>query len=82
MKVSVYDLEETLFEGEADKVIARTTAGEVTILKDHIPLITVLDAAPLRLVSADGKETRIHVRSGVLEVRPDDRVVVLVSDIY
>lgn len=82
MKISVYDIEETLFEGDADKVIARTTTGEITVLENHIPLITVLEEAPLLIVSKEGKETEIPVRSGVLEVRPDDHIVVLVSDIY
>lgn len=82
MKVSIYDIEEALFEGEAEKVIAKTTTGEITVLENHTPLISVLSQAPLRIIAKDGTETEVHVRSGILEVRPNDKVVVLVSDIY
>jgi len=79
MHVSVYDIENTLFDGEADKVIAKTTTGEITVLKDHIPLVTTLVKAPLRIIDAEGKVTLVQIKSGVLEVRPNDKIVVLLD---
>lgn len=81
MYLSIYTIEKTLFEGEAEKIIAKTTTGEITILKDHIPLVTTLVEAPLRIVGKEGKESEVLIKSGVLEVRPNDKVVVLVGNI-
>ena len=81
MFVSIYNIEQTLFEGVAEKVIAKTTTGEITILKDHIPLVTTLVEAPLRIIGTDGKETEVQIHSGILEVRPNDKVVVLVGEV-
>ena len=82
MKVSIYDIEHTLFEGQAEKVIAKTTTGEITVLNDHIPLVTRLIPAPVHIVDNSGKESIIPVHSGLLEVRPGNRVVVLVGEMY
>lgn len=81
MKVRVYTLQEVLFEGEAPTVIAKTTTGEISILKDHIPLVTTLVEAPLRIIDASGAEKKVAVRKGFLEVRPNNEVVVLVDEL-
>ena len=82
MKVSIYDIEHTLFEGEAEKVIAKTTTGEITILEGHIPLVTTLVESPVRIFDSSEKESHVTIKSGLLEVRPGNKVVVLVGEMY
>lgn len=79
MKVSIYTLKDVLFEGEAEKVITQTSLGEMTILKDHIPLISTLTGPAVRIVGHDGKENKVKINSGVIEVRPESEVVILAS---
>jgi F-type H+-transporting ATPase subunit epsilon len=79
MKIDVVSLEKELYKGEADKVIVKTTHGEITVLDNHLPLVTMLVDAPLRIVEKDGKEHIIDIHGGFLEVRPESHVVILAS---
>ncbi len=77
MKVSVYSIEETLFEGEAEKVIAKTPMGEITVLDDHLPIVSSLVGPVLKIIGKDEKAKIIDISSGFLEVRPESEVVIL-----
>ena len=72
LKVSVVSPERTLFEGEAESVVAPAFDGEVGILTHHAPMLTLLGNGRLR-VRAAGDERQFTVAGGFLEVA-DDRV--------
>ena len=42
MKLKIISLKGKEYEGEADGVIAKTTSGEVTLLDNHLPIISSL----------------------------------------
>jgi F-type H+-transporting ATPase subunit epsilon len=75
LTVSVVSPERTLFEGEAESVVAPAFDGEVGILSHHAPMLTLLGTGQLR-VRAGGGEQRFAVAGGFLEVA-DDRVRVV-----
>ena len=75
LTVSVVSPERTLFEGEAESVVAPAYDGEVGILTHHAPMLTLLGAGQLR-VRTGGGEQRFTVTAGFLEVA-DDRVRVV-----
>ena len=68
-----------IFESEVDQVTATTTSGEITILVDHIPLVTTLATGTVMV--KDGSETPQYftINGGVLEKRHDNHVVILSS---
>jgi len=72
LTVSVVSPERTLFEGEADSLVAPAFDGEVGIMSMHAPMLTLLGSGELRL-NASGGERRFTVSGGFLEVA-DDRV--------
>jgi len=91
MKLSIYSLQNTLFEGEVDKVTLPTPQGEITVLDNHIPLITLINPGyvrytPLLTVEASkeynfsGTQKVIKLSGGVLEVRPQSEVVILAEE--
>lgn len=43
MKLKIITHERIVFEGEVEELVIQTTAGQLGILKDHIPLTTTLD---------------------------------------
>ena len=49
LKVSVISPERVLFEGEAASVVAPAFDGEVGILENHAPMMTLLGKGTLRL---------------------------------
>ena len=79
MKLSIHTLQKTLFSGEVEKIIARTTAGEITVLDNHLPIVTPLEGPELKIIDKSGKCDIIKVGSGFIEVRPQSRVIVLAN---
>jgi F-type H+-transporting ATPase subunit epsilon len=67
LKVSVISPERVLFEGEATSVVAPAFDGEVGILTDHAPMMTLLGKGSLRLDGA-GSGKRFDIEGGFLQV--------------
>jgi F-type H+-transporting ATPase subunit epsilon len=66
LKISLISPEAVLFEGEASMVVAPAFDGEVGILDDHAPMMTLLGNGVLRLGS--GSEQRFNIEGGFLQV--------------
>lgn len=75
LSVAVISPERTIFDGEADLVVAPAWDGEVGILRGHAPLMALLGEGELRIRSGDA-EQRFRVAHGFLQV-VDDTVTVL-----
>jgi F-type H+-transporting ATPase subunit epsilon len=67
MHVTVISPEAAVFDGEADSVIAPAFDGELGILNNHAPLMTVLGSGVLT-VKAGGLARRFRVQGGFLQV--------------
>ena len=67
--------EKVVFSDQVDEVILPTPLGEVGILPNHIPLVSLLSAGELR-IKKGAETTFLAVSGGFIEVRPD-KVVVL-----
>ncbi len=67
LTVSVISPERTLFEGQATAVVAPAFDGEVGILTDHAPMMTLLGRGTLRLENG-GATQRFAVDGGFLQV--------------
>jgi F-type H+-transporting ATPase subunit epsilon len=75
LTVSVVSPERTLYEGEAESIVAPAFDGQVGILTNHAPMLTLLGTGELRL-SASGGDRKFTVSGGFLEVA-DNRVRVV-----
>jgi F-type H+-transporting ATPase subunit epsilon len=67
MRVTLISPEAAVFDGEADAVVAPAFDGEIGILPNHAPLMTVLGVGVLR-IEAGGATRRFHVQRGFLQV--------------
>jgi F-type H+-transporting ATPase subunit epsilon len=81
MKIGIYTIEKTLYEGDTKEVIAKTTTGEISILENHIPLVTRLEKGTLRVIKKDGHEEKLELASGILEIQPQNSIVVLLDTV-
>lgn len=79
MKVSIYTIQKTLFEGGAEKLIAQTPMGEITVLNNHLPLISTLNGPSIKIFDQQGQKNIIKIMSGFLEVRPKSEVVIIAN---
>jgi F-type H+-transporting ATPase subunit epsilon len=77
MKLGIYTIEQTLYEGDITELIAKTTSGEIAVLPNHVPLITRLIKAPVRIKEKNGAEKTIDIAGGFLEIQPENSIVVL-----
>jgi len=66
-----------VWEGGADKVIARATEGDLGILPKHTPLLAALREGEVR-IDGDGGSRSFTVDGGILSV--DNDVVTIVSE--
>ena len=76
LKFKIVTPEKTIYENEIYQVSVPTVEGEVTILPNHIPLISILKAGELRFKDAQG-ENQMAVSGGFLEVRGKNQIVIL-----
>ena len=67
LKVSVISPESVLFEGEVSSVVAPAFDGEVGILENHAPMMTLLGSGVLRL-GGSSSEKRFTIEGGFLQV--------------
>lgn len=77
LRVVVISPERTIFEGEADSVVAPAWDGELGILRGHAPLMALLGSGDLRVRTGDRTE-HFHVAGGFLQVVND--VVTVLSE--
>ncbi|MEO7502531.1 MAG: ATP synthase F1 subunit epsilon [Gemmatimonadaceae bacterium] len=73
LKVSVISPEAVLFEGDAESVVAPAFDGEVGILENHAPMMTLLGNGVLRLGGGSGEAGRgnarhFNIEGGFLQV--------------
>jgi F-type H+-transporting ATPase subunit epsilon len=68
--------ERKLFSKPVRMIVAKGVEGELGILPKHIPLVTSLRIAPLKIQSPDQKDEFIAINGGFMEVR-SDKVVIL-----
>ena len=75
LKLEIITAERALFEGQVDVVVAPGIDGELAILPNHAPLMTILQAGELRY-RLGGEDSYLTVGGGYMEVTRD-RVTIL-----
>ncbi|MEO3741953.1 F0F1 ATP synthase subunit epsilon [Plantactinospora sp. B5E13] len=69
LQVELVAVEEKIWTGDAEMVVARTTEGELGVLPGHAPLLGQLaEPGQVRIKLAGGEELRYDVTGGFLSV--------------
>jgi F0F1-type ATP synthase epsilon subunit len=79
MHLGVYSLEKNFYHDEARSVNCKTTMGEITILNNHQPLISVLAKGVIKIIDEQNKEHYIDAESGFLTVLEGNNVRILID---
>lgn len=83
MKLSIFSIRDTLFEGQVERVTLPTLQGDITVLDRHIPLVTTIKPGAIRYYIPQQFESGWHTiqfPGGIVEVRPGSEVVVLANE--
>lgn len=75
MRLEVVTPERKVYEQDVNMIVVKGVGGELGILPHHIPLVTPLKIAPVK-VKQGNSDTYIAVHGGFMEVRKD-KVVIL-----
>jgi F-type H+-transporting ATPase subunit epsilon len=80
LHVEVVAVEEKIWAGEAEMLVARTTEGEIGVLPGHSPLLGLLkEPSQVRVKLADGQQLAYEVAGGFLSVTPEGVTVLAES---
>ena len=66
MKLIVSTHQGVLYDAEVDYVVVHNSDGEFAILKEHVPVIAVLDVGYIKLVQ-NTEEHYVAITNGILE---------------
>jgi F-type H+-transporting ATPase subunit epsilon len=77
LSVKIVTPEEVVISDDYIKATFPTLNGEISILANHIPLVSLIKAGEIKLETASGRLTNLSVSSGILEVRPNSQIVIL-----
>ena len=78
MQLKIITHERVVFEGEADEIVLQTISGQMGILKDHIPMTTVLDVGVTKAKQGD-KYRYFATMGGVFQFK--DNVATILTDV-
>jgi F-type H+-transporting ATPase subunit epsilon len=68
MQVELVAADRLVWSGEATRVIARTTEGDVGVLPNHAPMLSVMVDGVVDVTTSDGESWVAAVNSGFLSV--------------
>jgi F-type H+-transporting ATPase subunit epsilon len=66
-----------VFSGDAERVVVPGAAGELGILANHAPLISLLQPGETRVTDADGTVRRYATDDGFVQVRKNQTLVLV-----
>ncbi|OHA63373.1 MAG: hypothetical protein A2842_01435 [Candidatus Wildermuthbacteria bacterium RIFCSPHIGHO2_01_FULL_48_25] len=82
-QLSILAIDREIYKGQAQALTVPSQTGELQVLADHVPLITLLKEGNLVLKKENAEEQTIPIAGGVLEVKTNPptggEVVALVS---
>jgi F-type H+-transporting ATPase subunit epsilon len=80
LQVELVAVEQKVWTGEAEMVVARTTEGELAVLPGHAPLLGQLaEPGEVRVKRAGGEQLSWEVAGGFLSVTADGVTVLAES---
>lgn len=77
IRCEIVSQDRLVFSGQADMVVVPGIEGEMGILPNHAPLLSILNFGILK-VRYQGQEAEFAISGGVVEVQPD--VVTVMAD--
>ncbi len=75
IKLKIVTPERVLLEEEVTQVSVSTAMGQITVLPNHIPLVSQLTAGEIAVKRNGAEEDLMAVSGGLIEVLPDQVVI-------
>ena len=75
IKIEIISPDKSIFSGKSEEAILPCFEGQVTILRDHIPLITFLRPGFIEI----GKNEKFYVEDGTVEFKDNNLLILSTS---
>jgi len=79
IKFKIVTPEKTIYEDEIIQVTIPTADGEITVLANHIPLISVLKGGEMKIKDKNGEHV-MAIAGGFLEIKGNNEIVILADN--
>lgn len=79
IKFKIVTPEGSVYEDEVSQCTIPTMSGEITVLPNHIPLVSILKTGEIRFIDKDGDHA-IALAGGFLEVRGNNELIILADN--
>lgn len=70
INLEIVSVEKSVFQDTVDLILAQTPQGQITILPNHVPIISLLEAGEIEL-EKDNTRFFFALSGGFIEVRPN-----------
>lgn len=80
MQLNILTPDESVFSGEVESSTLPGSNGSFQVLKNHAPLVSILDAGLVKYVNTSGQEESLTITGGMVEVN-NNKVIVLADGI-
>lgn len=77
MKLTISQIDKILWQGDADAVNVPGVTGQMTVLANHMPLITMLKQGTIRVEHKGKDNEEFPVTSGFMEVGKTETVILV-----
>jgi F-type H+-transporting ATPase subunit epsilon len=74
----IFAIDREIFVGDAKSLVVPAVTGELQILPEHTPLISLLKEGEIIIEPSEGKSEKLPIAGGTLQVS-DKEVVALVN---
>lgn len=78
IKLKIVTPEKVIFDGEVEEILVPGSEGELGILPEHEPLLSVLKVGEMRIKKGNEWD-HFALMGGFIEVRPDSQVKILAN---
>jgi F-type H+-transporting ATPase subunit epsilon len=76
LQVELVAADRTVWSGQATMVVAKTAEGDIGVLRNHMPVLSLLDDGVVEIMPVDGDRVFAAVNGGFLSVA-NNRVSIL-----
>ncbi|MBI2610085.1 F0F1 ATP synthase subunit epsilon [Candidatus Giovannonibacteria bacterium] len=77
MKLTILSLKGKEFEGSIKAFNVKTQSGEITVLDNHLPIVTLLKKGTAVITKSDGSKENFQINSGFLELSENNLSVLV-----
>ena len=75
INVTIVSAEKELYSGDVTFFAGTAVSGEIGVYHGHVPMLALLKPGQVRLTFADGKEDVFWISGGIVEVQPNQIIV-------